>query len=113
MIGRSLYTATLRLSSLNWKDSITSLRNKLMPKRRFNLNTNTPTGAPKVVISQSQELPTPPTPENPLYCIEENVTTGWEIIETNLTKENCKSKYEHIMSTTGLPPHSVRIRRIK
>ena len=82
-----------------------------MPKRRFNLNTN----IPKVVISQSQELPTgaQQQTENPLYCIEENVTTGWEIIETNLTKENCKSKYEHIMSTTGLPPHSVRIRRIK
>ena len=83
-----------------------------MPKRRFNLNTNTP----KVVISQSQELPTPTTqsaPENPLYCIEENVTTGWEIIETNLTKENCKSKYDHIINTTGLPPYSLRIRRIQ
>ena len=54
-----------------------------------------------------------PQQQEPLYCIEENVTTGWEIIETNLTKENCKSKYDHIINTTGLPPYSLRIRRIQ
>ena len=74
-----------------------------------------------MVISEDKPVPvvtpTPPTPkqqtQNPLYCIEENVTTGWEVIETNLTKENCQSKYDHIINTTGLPPYSLRIRRIQ
>ena len=95
--------------------------------KRFKFNKNTP----KVVISQDKPIPevtptptptpqavtpTPPTQKPtgaPLYCIEENVTTGWEIVETNLTKENCKSKYNHIVNTTGLPPYSLRIRRIQ
>ena len=106
MIGRSLYTATLRLSSLNWKDSIVTLWRRQMAKK-FNVN------KPQVVISPSQKLPTTKQEETALYCIEENVTTGWEIVETNLTKENCKSKYDHIINTTGLPPYSLRIRRIK
>ena len=102
MIGKSLYTAILRLSSLNWKDSIvTFFRGKPMAKG-FNIK-------PQVVVSQGL----PSTEQNPLYCIEENVTTGWEIIETNLTKDACKSKYEHIINTTGLPLSAVRIRRIQ
>ena len=80
-----------------------------MPKRRFNLNTNTP----KVVISQSQELPTTKQEENALYCIEENVTTGWEILETDLTKTNCESKYKWYAEQFTIPPQSIRIRRIK
>tara|TARA_B100002019_G_scaffold282437_1_gene287680 strand:+ start:495 stop:725 length:231 start_codon:yes stop_codon:yes gene_type:complete len=68
---------------------------------------------PQVVISPKLP-PTQQTPTGaPLYCIEENVTTGWEIIETNLTKEACKSKYDHIINTTGLPLSAVRIRRIQ
>ena len=95
MIGRSLYTATLRLSSLNWKVSIvTFFRGKPKPMAKgFNVNK--------------------PQEETALYCIEENVTTGWEVIETNLTKESCKSKYEHIINTTGLPLHALRIRRVR
>jgi len=83
--------------------------------KRFKFNKNTP----KVVISEDKPVTTgAPTPTQnstgaPLYCIEENVTTGWEIVETNLTKENCKSKYDHIINTTGLPPYSLRIRRIQ
>ena len=67
---------------------------------------------PQVVIS-SKLPPTQQQQQTPLYCIEENVTTGWEIVETNLTKEACKSKYDHIINTTGLPLSAVRIRRIQ
>ena len=34
------------------------------------------------------------------YKIEEQVTTGWEIIETNLTKEECKEQYEALIGMT-------------
>ena len=118
MIGRSLYTVTLRLSSLNWKDSITTVLLIMAKKFRFNKNT------PKVVISQDKKVPEPiqqtqqqeqtkMTEQEPLYCIEENVTTGWEILETNLTKANCESKYKWYAEQFTIPPQSIRIRRVR
>ena len=119
MIGRSLYTVTLRLSSLNWKDSITTVFKTMAKKFRFNKNT------PKVVISQDKKVPEPvqqqtPQPQKemnqqqePLYCIEENVTTGWEVLETNLNRTNCESKFKWYAEQLCLSPQSIRIRRIK
>ena len=115
MIGRSLYTVTLRLSSLNWKDSITTVLLIMAKKFRFNKNT------PKVVISQDKKVPEPQQPkqeqtkmtQEPLYCIEENVTTGWEVLETNLTRTNCESKFKWYAEQLCLSPQSIRIRRIK
>ena len=120
MIGRSLYTVTLRLSSLNWKDSIRTVFTTMAKKFRFNRDT------PKVVISQDKKVPEPiqqpqqPTPQKemtqqqePLYCIEENVTTGWEVLETNLTRANCESKFKWYAEQLCLSPQSIRIRRIK
>lgn len=119
MIGRSLYTVTLRLSSLNWKDSITTVLSTMAKKFRFNRDT------PKVVISQDKKVPEPvqqPTPtqqeqpkmsQEPLYCIEENVTTGWEVLETNLTRTNCESKFKWYAEQLCLSPQSIRIRRVR
>ena len=118
MIGRSLYTVTLRLSSLNWKDSITTVFTIMAKKFRFNKDT------PKVVISQEKKVPQPqpqltPQPQKemnqpePLYCIEENVTTGWEVLETNLTRANCESKFKWYAEQFTIPPQSIRIRRIQ
>ena len=86
-------------------------------KFRFNKDT------PKVVISQEKKVPEPqPTPpqnapkmteQEPLYCIEENVTTGWEILETDLTKANCESKYKWYAEQFTIPPQSIRIRRVR
>ena len=90
-------------------------------KFRFNRDT------PKVVISQDKKVPEPvqqqtpqPTPQKemtqqpePLYCIEENVTTGWEILETDLTKANCESKYKWYAEQFTIPPQSIRIRRVR
>tara|TARA_B100001758_G_scaffold171834_1_gene148803 strand:- start:667 stop:933 length:267 start_codon:yes stop_codon:yes gene_type:complete len=47
------------------------------------------------------------------YEIQELATTGWECIESDLTKENCKQKWKHYFNVLGLPPGSMRIRRIK
>jgi len=113
MIGRSLYTVTLRLSSLNWKDSITTVFTIMAKKFRFNKDT------PKVVISQEKKVPQPKQQkemtqqQEPLYCIEENVTTGWEILETNLNKTNCESKFKWYANQLCLSPQSIRIRRIQ
>ena len=84
-------------------------------KFRFNKDT------PKVVISQEKKVPEPqqkPQKEmtqqqEPLYCIEENVTTGWEILETNLNKTNCESKFKWYANQLCLSPQSIRIRRIQ
>ena len=46
------------------------------------------------------------------YKIEEQVTTGWEIIETNLTKEECKEQYEALIGD-GVSPQRIRITRIQ
>ena len=90
-------------------------------KFRFNKDT------PKVVISQEKKVPEPQPPtgaqppqqapkmteQEPLYCIEENVTTGWEILETNLNKENARAKYNHYADILGVNPQSLRLRRIQ
>ena len=89
-------------------------------KFRFNRDT------PKVVISQDKKVPEPvqqPTTQQeqqpvtqqqePLYCIEENVTTGWEILETNLNRTNCESKFKWYAEQLCLSPQSIRIRRIR
>ena len=85
-------------------------------KFRFNKDT------PKVVISQEKKVPQPqpkqeqtpmPKEQEPLYCIEENVTTGWEILETDLTKANCESKYKWYAEQFTIPPQSIRIRRVR
>ena len=85
-------------------------------KFRFNKDT------PKVVISQEKKVPQPQpqqeqTPMSaepePLYCIEENVTTGWEVLETNLTRANCESKFKWYAEQFTIPPQSIRIRRVK
>ena len=65
---------------------------------------------PEVIVNIQPKVQ--PTPE-PLYCIEENVTTGWEILETNLTRTNCEQKYNHYANNIGLNPRSIRIRRIQ
>ena len=46
------------------------------------------------------------------YKIEEQVTTGWEIIETNLTKEECKEQYNALIGD-GVSPQRIRITRIQ
>jgi hypothetical protein len=46
------------------------------------------------------------------YKIEEQVTTGWEIIETNLTKEECKEQYEALIGD-GVSPQRIKITRIQ
>ena len=120
MIGRSLYTVTLRLSSLNWKDSITTVFTIMAKKFRFNRDT------PKVVISQDKKVPEPQQQktqvtqqeqtkmkQEPLYCIEENVTTGWEVLETNLNRTNCESKFKWYAEQLCLSPQSIRIRRVR
>ena len=109
MIGRSLYTATLRLSSLNWKDSIKTLFRKEPMAKKFRFNKDTP----KVVISQDKQPPKKQPDPQALYCIEENVTTGWEVLETNLTRENCKQKFAFYSDNFGLPPDRIRVRRIQ
>ena len=49
---------------------------------------------PEVIVNiQPKVQPQPKPTVEPLYCIEENVTTGWEILETNLNKENARAKY--------------------
>ena len=68
--------------------------------------------APEVKVNIPTGVQQPQT-EDARYCIEENVTTGWEVIETDLTKENARSKYKHYFDVLGLSPQSIRIRRIK
>ena len=46
------------------------------------------------------------------YKIEEQVTTGWEIIETNLTKEECKEQYNALIGD-GVSPQRIKITRIQ
>ena len=65
---------------------------------------------PEVIVNIQPKVQ--PTPE-PLYCIEENVTTGWEVLETNLTRANCESKFKWYAEQFTIPPQSIRIRRVR
>ena len=67
---------------------------------------------PEVIVNIQPKVQPKPTVE-PLYCIEENVTTGWEILETNLNKENARAKYNHYADILGVNPNSLRLRRIQ
>ena len=80
-----------------------------MAKRFRRTNNN----VPKVVISKDQPVPQKKPDPEALYCIEENVTTGWEVLETNLTRANCESKFKWYAEQFTLPPQSIRIRRVK
>ena len=46
------------------------------------------------------------------YKIEEQETTGWEIVKTNLTKEECKEQYDALIGD-GVSPQRIRITRIQ
>ena len=72
-------------------------------------NYSAPTGAPKVQVEINIDTPE----DQQLFEIQELATTGWEVIETDLTKENCKQKWKHYFNVIGLPPGSMRIRRIR
>ena len=65
--------------------------------------------APKVKVELNIDTPE----DQQLFEIQELATTGWEMLETNLNKENTKAKYKHYAEALGLPPGSIRIRRIK
>ena len=82
-----------------------SNQKKFTVRKAPEVKVNIPTGV-------QQQQPTQTKEEDARYCIEENVTTGWEVIETDLTKENARSKYKHYFDVLGLSPQSIRIRRI-
>jgi len=65
--------------------------------------------APKVKVEVNIDTPE----DQQLFEIQELATTGWEVLETNLNKANTKAKYKHYAEALGLPPGSIRIRRIK
>ena len=46
-----------------------------------------------------------------LYKIEEECTTGWEVIWTDLTKEQCKERYDELIDN-GVSPKRIKISRI-
>ena len=72
-------------------------------------NYSAPKGAPKVKVEVNVDIPE----DQQLFEIQELATTGWEALETNLNKENTKAKYRHYAEALGLPPGSIRIRRIR
>ena len=84
-----------------------SKQKKFTVRKAPEVKVNIPTGV------QQPQPQTEPTGADARYCIEENVTTGWEVIETDLTKENARSKYKHYFDVLGLSPQSIRIRRIR
>ena len=45
-----------------------------------------------------------------LYTIQEQLTVGWTDLETNLTKEQCKQKYNYYLSQ-GVNPERIRFIR--
>ena len=52
----------------------------------------------------------------PLYRIEEQSTSGWTTFDDdckNLTKEQCKEKYDNIIFLSGIAPDRLRIVREK
>lgn len=50
--------------------------------------------------------------EDKRYKIEEECTTGWEEIKTNLTKEECEKFYNSLLND-GVSPDRIKIIRIQ
>ena len=50
--------------------------------------------------------------KNELYKIEEEGTTGWEIVKTDITKEECKEQYDGLIAD-GVSPKRIKITRIQ
>lgn len=48
----------------------------------------------------------------PLYKIEEETTTGWELIESNLTKESTQKRYDALIND-GVSPKRIKVTRIQ
>jgi len=48
--------------------------------------------------------------ETPLYRIEEETTTGFAPVVINLTKEECRKKYEELLDG-GVSPNRIKIVR--
>ena len=46
-----------------------------------------------------------------LYKMEEEYTTGWVLIQTNLTQEQCKKQYDSLIND-GVSPQRIKITRI-
>jgi nitrogen regulatory protein PII-like uncharacterized protein len=46
-----------------------------------------------------------------LYKIEKEYTTGWVLIQTNLTQEQCKKQYDSLIND-GVSPQRIMITRI-
>lgn len=46
------------------------------------------------------------------YKIEEECTTGWEVYQTNLTREECQNVYD-FMINEGISPSRIKITRIQ
>ena len=50
--------------------------------------------------------------EDKRYKIEEECTTGWEEIKTNLTKEECQKFYNSLLND-GVSPDRIKITRVQ
>ena len=50
--------------------------------------------------------------EIPLYKIEEESTSGWAIVKTSLTKEECKIEYNNLLYD-GVNPKRIKITRVQ
>lgn len=49
--------------------------------------------------------------QQPLYRIEELITTGWEPLKNNLTREQASQEYKLLVEHEGLNPNRLRVRR--
>ena len=49
---------------------------------------------------------------NDLYKIEEECTSGWHIVKTNITKEECKEQYAALIGD-GVSPDRIKITRLQ
>lgn len=50
--------------------------------------------------------------ENRRYMVSESGTTGWELVETNLTKEQATNYYNALLND-GVSPDRIKITRIQ
>ena len=49
---------------------------------------------------------------NELYKIEEEQTTGWTLVKSDITKEECKEQYEKLIAD-GVSPDRIKITRLQ